>query len=53
MTFNGEKRLTSTPVAHKTRARAGRGYVDSTEIKTNKKYPPSAKKGETNESEEE
>ena len=53
VTFNGEKRLTSTPVAHKTRARAGRGYVDSTEIKTNKKYPPSAKKGETNESEEE
>ena len=53
VTVNGEKRLTSTPVAHRTRARAGRGHVDSTEIKKNKKYPPSAKKGETNESEEE
>ena len=53
VTVNGEKRLTSAPVAHRTRARAGRGHVDSTEIKKNKKYPPSAKKGETNESEEE
>ena len=53
VTFDGEKRLTSKPVAHRTRARAPRGYVDSSKIKTNRTYAPSVKKEENSESEEE
>ena len=53
MTFDGEKPLTSTPVTQRTRARAPTGYVDSSKIKTNRTYAPSAKKEETSESEEE
>ena len=52
-TFDGEKPLTSTPVAHRTRARAPRGYVDLSKIKTNRTYALSVKKEETSESEEE
>ena len=53
MTFNREKPLTSTPVAHRTRARAPRGYVDLSKIKTNRTYALSVKKEETSKSEEE
>ena len=53
VTFDGEKPLTSTPVTQRTRARAPTGYVDSSKIKTNRTYAPSAKKEETSESEEE
>ena len=53
VTFDGEKPLTSTPAAYRTRARATRRYVDSSKIKTNRTYTPSVKKEETSESEEE
>ena len=45
--------MTSTPVAHRTRTRGARGYVDSSKIKTNRTYAPSVKKAETSETEEE
>ena len=53
VTFDREKPLTSTPVAHRTRARAPMSYVDLSKINTNRTYAPSVKKEETSGSEEE
>ena len=52
VTFDGENPLTSTPVTHRTRSRAPRGYVDLSKIKTNRTYALIAKKKETSEGEE-
>ena len=53
VTFDGEKPLSSTPVAHRTRGRASRGYIDLSKINTNITYAHSVKKEETSESEKE
>ena len=53
VTFDGEKSLTSTLVAHRTKTGAPRGYVDLSKIKTNRMYVLGVKKKETSESEEE
>ena len=53
MTFDGEKSLSSTAVAHRTRGRASRAYIDLSEMNTNKTYGHSVKKEETSESEKE
>ena len=50
--FNGENSVSSTPLAHITRTRASRGYVDLSKVKTNRTYALRVKKEETSEGEE-